>query len=199
MRILPQLLMLSMGLMISGASALAQEPSDDTIPANEPVMQQAGPVRIQMSQPYDSKTLGGLILPFMWQAEEIESQKRVIAMESHTNTPAILTIDLLETPKGLEDAKLAQSIASSMAETLATTAEIQPETIKIECGKSKCPSLTIFRSSFKGMEKNVERQCAIEIVPSSGKTLVFAICAVATQTYEPDLPEILNQVFAGMN
>lgn len=189
---------LPLGLMIFATPALAQESgASDQIP-EAPVMRQAGPVKVEFTQPITTKTLGGLDMPFMWQVEEIESQKRVIAMEPHTKTPAILTIDLVETPKGIEDAKLVQSIADSMAETIGATAEIKPETIKTECNKKKCPSLTLYRSSFRGMEKNVARQCAIEIVPTPGKTLVFSICAVATQTYEPDLPEILNNIFAHM-
>ena len=198
MLINPKLAILTLGLMICTSPALAQEAQESAPPQEALVMQQAGPVKIQIIQPYASKTLGGLTLPFGWQAEEIELQKRVIAMETLTNTPAILTIDLIEPPKGIEDAKLVQAIADSMAETMGTTAEIKPETIKTQCGKSKCPSLTIYRSSFRGIEKNVGRRCAIEVVPTPGKALVFSICAVATQTYEPDLPEILNQVFAEM-
>ena len=179
---------------------MAQEPQaqPENAQNTEQPTTQTGAIAIQINQPYVSKTLGNLTLPFMWEAEEIESQKRIIAIESRSNKPAILTIDFIETPKYLKDDVLAQSIASSVAEALGAQATVTSESIKSECGKSKCPSITIFRSNFKGIEKNVQRRCAVEIVPSSGKTLVFTICAEASQIYDPDLPEILNQVLGGM-
>ena len=155
-------------------------------------------VTIQINQPYVSKTLGELRLPFMWQTEEIESQKRLIVMETQTVHPALLTIDLIDTPKGIDETLVAQSIAGSIAESLGTTAEVKSEQIKTECGKSKCPSMTVFRSDMTGTEQSIPRRCAIEIIPTNGKSLVFTICAFAAQLYSPDLPEILNQVFAGM-
>lgn len=172
-------------MLICSSTAIAQEP---------------GNTEIQISQTFPSKSLGTLLLPFGWNAENIDSQKRIIATEPNTPAPAILTIDLIENlPKDMDNSALANHVATAMAESIQSTAEIKAEEINFECdSKKNCPTLTIYRSSFKGIEKNVERQCAIEIIPASQRMIVLTICGVASKNYYPDFPEILDQVFSGM-
>ena len=158
-----------------------------------------GATEIQISQTYPSKTLGNLMLPFGWNAEAIDSLKRLVATEPNTAAPAILTVDLVDDlPKDIDLAELAQSVASAMAESIGATAEMQAEEIQYDCGQKKCPSLTVYRTSFKGIEKSVQRQCAIEIVPVQGRMIVLTMCGVTSKLYRPEFGEVLNQVFASM-
>ena len=150
---------------------------------------------IQVNQSFVSKTLGNLTLPFMWQIEENPSQKRVVATEPKTETPAILTIDVVAPPPKVDLAAVSQSIADVIAQALGTTATLNTETVATDCGKSKCPSITVYRTQFSGREGLVSRNCALQIVPSNNKLLVLTICAHGERSYSPDLSEILSEVF----
>ena len=85
---------------------------------------------------------------------------------------------------------------ADLAGDLGTTAEIKAETLNIDCGKSKCPTMTVYRTQFSGKENLVDRNCALELAPSNKKMIVLSICAHGERTYAPDLAEILNQVFS---
>ena len=170
------------------AAADAAQPAAAAAPVNH--------ADIQINQPFVSKSMGSLTLPFMWQATEDAAIKRVVVTETRTETPAILTIDIISIPSKVESDALAQSIADAIAGDLGTTAEIKAETLNIDCGKSKCPTMTVYQTQFSGKEGIVDRCCALELAPSNKKMIVLSICAHGERTYAPDLAEILNQVFS---
>ncbi len=203
MRILP--LMMAGGLCGFAAIAQAQQPAaapdnpQPVVAADANSQAAAADVNhadILINQPFVSKSMGSLTLPFMWQASEDAAIKRVVVTEPRTETPAVLTIDIISIPPKVESDALAQSIANAIAGDLGTTAEIKAETLNIDCGKSKCPTMTVYRTQFSGKENLVDRNCALELAPSNKKMIVLSICAHGERTYAPDLAEILNQVFS---
>lgn len=176
------------------ATAMAQaEPQPQPAPAAAPEIAQ-----ILVNQPFASKSLGDLMLPFMWEAKEDEKLKRLVVTETRTDVPAVLTIDLLTTPKTLDNQSVAAEIANAMAESLATKTSVSSDTQTPDCGKSKCPSLTFYKAEMEGSENGIPRKCAIEILPLSGKTLVLTLCAEASRKYSTPFPEVLHQIFTMM-
>lgn len=185
------------GLAFFPMTGFAQTPDNPQIPQDNPPEKN---IQVQINQPFVSKTLGNLTLPFMWEAQEIEAQKRLVVTETRTHAPAVLTIDLLTLPPGLEESSMAASIVKSAANQLGVSnAQVSKTEETTECDKKKCPKLTFYRADFTGSENGIDRRCALSLLPAQGKMLIFTICTAPSQVYTPDLPEILNQVFHNMN
>ncbi|MBO4350722.1 MAG: hypothetical protein J6A01_07250 [Proteobacteria bacterium] len=175
----------------------AQAPDDPQVPQANPAKET---IQVQINQPFVSKTLGNLTLPFMWEPQENEAQNRLVVTETRTHAPAVLTIDLLSLPPMLDESSMAASIIKSAASQLGVSdAKVSKTEEKTECDKKKCPKLTFYNTDFTGTENGIDRRCALSLLPAQGKMLVFTICAAPSQVYTPDLPEILSQVFHGMN
>lgn len=186
--------------MISHAAYAQDVPP--TPPANEQHNQttaDASLSEIQINQPYVSKKLGTLTLPFMWTVAEDEKAKRLTATQSRSDQPAVLTIDLMNVPAGVDAKVAARKVIESLAETLGAKADIQTESLPTDCGKKQCPSLDVFQSVVTGKEGDVERRCAMRLVPNASQLLILTVCAAQSQRYQPDLPDILSEVMAGMN
>ena len=197
------------------------EPKSKTKPKAEPapVAQPAPPAvtnhaDIMINQPYQNKAVGAAIgkitLPFGWTVESSNGGRHVSATEISTETPAILTIDSFDTVANVENFSIAQSIVDVMAKSLETTAKLETENLKTDCGKKTCPSITVYRTQFSGKERGIKikengketgkvidvpRSCAVQIVPGKTKQLMFTICAHSERTYTPSLPEILSEIF----
>ena len=158
--------------------------------------------KVLFSQPFAAKKLGNLTLPFGWDVEEAAGGARVVATEARVAAPAVLTVDLLAVPKGVEAGAAIQEIARLLAEKLGAKADVKSRTEKPDCGKAKCPSITVYTAEFAGKEtaggKAVDRRCAIEIIPAGGNLLAFTICTDARQKYDPDLADILHQTLMQM-
>ena len=156
---------------------------------------------IQINQPFVSEVFGEMTLPFMWEVSEDKALQRLIATETRTEHPARLTIDHLKLPKAselkaeksqshavLSYEEIAKSVIQSVAQTLETTAEIQMH---------KSRKKKFLRSTFEGIENGIPRRCAVEILPAteSQRLTVLSICTHAERTYEPDLVDVIHQVF----
>ena|GEM_PF-3797296 len=186
-----------MGVILMPVTVFAQTPADSQVTQPNPTEET---IQVQINQPFVSKTLGNLTLPFMWDAQENESQKRLVVTETRTHAPAVLTIDLLTLPKQLDESSMASGIIQSAASQLGVSdAKVSKTEEKTECGNKKCPKLTFYNADFTGSENGIDRRCALSLLPAQGKMLIFTICAAPSQVYSPDLPEILNQVFHNMN
>ena len=187
------------GFLFTCGTAFAQPAEDAQNAANSEPSQT---IQVQINQPFVTKSLGNLTLPFMWDAQEIEGQKRVVVTETRTHAPAVLTIDLLPLPKDVEVSAIAGGMIQAAAKQLGVTApEVKKKDEVFEDEKKKKQKVTFYQADFKGTENQVERRCALNLLPiqNNSNMLVFTICAAATQTYQPDLPEILSQVFSNMN
>ena len=154
---------------------------------------------IQINQPYVSKKLGTLTLPFMWTVVEDDKATRLTATQSRSDQPAVLTIDLMNVPADVDAKLAARKVIESLAEALDAKPDIQTESLPVDCGKKQCPSLDVFQSVVTGKENDVERRCAMRLVPNASQLLVLTVCAAQSQRYQPDLPDILSEVMAGMN
>ena len=155
--------------------------------------------QVQINQPFESKSLGTLTLPFMWDASENEQEQRLVVTETRTHAPAVITIDLISIPQSIDESAIANSIVQSAAKQLnVAKAAVNKTEEKAACDKKKCPKLTFYKADFTGSENGVNRRCALSLLPVQGKMLVFTMCAAASQTYTPDLPEILDQLFKNM-
>ncbi len=173
------------------ALAAAQTPDNPpSTPAQDDV------TAIQINQPFVSKNLGEFTLPFLWEVQE--QDQRLVVTETRNPRPAVINIDLFKLNKNLDEKNVSDEIIQSVAQNLGTSAQMVQSSEKAKCGKSKCPALHFYRASFAGMEDGVERKCALEILPASGKLLVFSICADAARKYDPDLPDLIHQVFEHM-
>ena len=156
-----------------------------------------GATVIRINQPFSSKSLGDLTLPFMWEASENEERKRLVAVEV-SDVPAVLTIDLLQIESTADGQKVAESVIQALAEVMEATATVARETRPVECGKPPCAPLQIVKGTWNGHEDGVARRCAAELLPSRSALLVLTLCIEASKPYSPDLPQLLDEVLAGM-
>lgn len=154
---------------------------------------------VLINQPYTTKSLGDMTLPFMWEAQEDEARKRLVITESRTTSPAVITVDLVAVPADIPKLDIAREIASSLAESLGTSTTITSQKKTYEnCGKKKCPSVDIYKAVFSGIENGYNRNCALQIVPAGSEFLVLTICTLADKQYSPELPVILDTFFSNM-
>lgn len=180
------------------------EPNVDRRQVGESTDKVAATTEIKINQPYSSKNLGQLLLPFMWEVDEDDEHKRLVATEVRTHAPAVLTIDFIDAlPNNVSGEAYAHAIIASVAESLAISDPAQYEITTEEknqpCEKKKnCPKTSIYRSTLEGSEDGVARRCAIDIVPNGQAILVLTLCAAQAVDYEPKLPEVVDGVLWGM-
>lgn len=153
---------------------------------------------IKLNQPFESKKLGNMMLPFMWDVVDDAENMRVVATQSRSHAPGVLTVDLITYPEKISGEQASDAMIQGIAEKLGGRAVLTRTEMKASCEPSKgetCGTLLAFQSEINGEEEGVRRRCAMMVVPDKGKAVVLSLCVAASQTYSPDLKEILEQVF----
>lgn len=180
-------------ILFSALSAQAQTPGEVV------------PTSLNLSKPASAPKIGDITVPFGWDIR-IESDDRIVAVEP-SNAPAVITVDMIGVPAGLDASNVANNIVLSLAEALGNNSfdlgTAQKATLCLdEKPSKKCKNQVMeLVASIDGKEDGHDRTCHVVLYTAekAGRIVVFSLCGPKAKTYTPDPVESLKTMFQQMH
>lgn len=163
------------------------------------------PTSLNLSKPASAPKIGDITVPFGWDIR-VESDDRIVAVEP-SNAPAVITVDMIGIPTGLDATTVANNIVLSLAEALGNNpfdlGATQKSTLCLdEKASKKCKNQVMeLAASIDGKEDGNDRTCHIVLYTAerAGKIIAFSLCGPKAKTYTPEPIESLKAMFQQMH